>query len=134
MMKNRLFSIIVVAATIMVLGFIRQPVAMSFQPVVVVTKEIKNITSSGAVCDYSFTRTGGKIEHGVCLNTDGTPAVTSKSSKIFRGAEDKTVMQTVSCSAKLSPLKSKVKYYVRAFEKLSDGTVVYGAEKSFTTL
>ena len=101
--------------------------------VVVKTKEVKSITSSGAVCEYSVTRTGSKIEHGVCVGKDPNPTY-SKTSMVYKGVEDKSVSQTLQCTATIASLKSKVKYYVRAFEKLSDGNVVYGSQLSFTTL
>jgi hypothetical protein len=102
--------------------------------ITVKTKEVRNITNAGALCDYSYTRNNTRVEHGVCVSKDQNPVITSKTSRVYSGTEYKTVAQTVPCTATITGLKSKVKYYVRAYEKLTDGTVIYGGQLSFTTL
>jgi hypothetical protein len=103
------------------------------QQIKVTTGDISSITSSGAVCSYYITAVNGKYEHGVCVNKTPNPEVKKNGSFTFTGTCDKSVAQNRSCSAKMV-LKSKVKYYVRAFERTSNGTIVYGNELSFTTL
>ena len=108
----------------------REPAAKQIK---VTTKDVTGITTSGATCSYTVTAVNGRYEHGVCVNKTPNPEVKKNGSFIFMGTCEKSVAQYRSCSTAMT-LKSKVKYYVRAFEKTSDGTIIYGNELSFTTL
>jgi hypothetical protein len=125
-----IFIVLIAAVTKRSKPEIRFP---SVQQIKVTTGDISGITSSGANCSYYITAVNGKYEHGVCVNKTPNPEVKKNGSLTFGGNCDKSVAQNRSCSAKMV-LKSKVKYYVRAFERTSDGTTVYGNELSFTTL
>lgn len=101
--------------------------------IIVTTGDVTNITAKGATCSYRVTWVNERFEHGVCVNKTPNPEVKKNSSLTFTGTCEKSVAQQRACSASML-LKSKVMYYVRAFEKLSNGTIVYGNQKSFTTL
>jgi hypothetical protein len=100
----------------------------------VTTDAVRDITNGGATCMYTVTAQNGRFEHGVVVNTTGNPVLRGAGCLSFAGSfYDKSVAQYRSCSA-IMRLKSKVRYYVKAYEKLMDGTVIYGGQIAFTTL
>lgn len=79
------------------------------------------------------------VEHGSCLNTTTNPVVGKDGSIKSRGVAG-TVdskgapapLGTFYCAAYTNNLKSGVKYFVKPYIKLQDGSIIYGSEKTVT--
>ncbi len=90
------------------------------------TLEAENITVSSADLKGKTTgNTSGMMARGVCYNTLGSPTVNDDMVSVIKGAGE--------FSLTAYELEQNTKYYIRAFAMYPSG-VIYGEEKSFTTL
>lgn len=90
------------------------------------TLDAENVTVSSAdLKGKTAGNTSGMMARGICYNTLGTPTVNDDMVSATKGAGEYTLTAY--------ELKHSTKYFIRAFAMYPTG-VVYGAEKSFTTL
>jgi hypothetical protein len=122
-------------------------IAASFKtarPTVSINTSALDITSANGVTmkyiirGYEAKNLNG-VEHGSCLNTTANPEIGKNGSIKSRGVSGtadpkggQAPAGTFYCSAYTNNLKSGVKYYVKPYIKLSDGTFLYGTERSVT--
>ena len=116
----------------------------SVAPIVTITTTSLDITAANGVTIKYIVRgfeakSLSGIDHGSCLNTTANPEVNkngSVQSKGVAGTVDPkgkpAPVNTFYCAAYTRNLQSGVKYYVRPYIKLNNGTIVYGSEKSVT--
>lgn len=94
---------------------------------IITTSDISDITGSSAICGGVINLGSLAITNrGVCWNTYENPTVNSN--KIYNGTGSGVFTSTI------TGLTANTKYYVRAFAKDAANNVVYGNEKSFTTI
>lgn len=113
-------------------------------PTVTITTTALDITTSNGVTLRYVVRgfeakTLNGVDHGSCLNTASNPEVSKNGSIQSKGVagtiEQKGKSAPVGvfyCAAYTKNLKGGTKYFVRPYLKLSDGSVIYGSEKSVT--
>lgn len=116
----------------------------SVAPTVTITTTSLDITSvNGVTMKYIVRGYEAKslsgVDHGSCLNTTPGPEVAKAGSIRATGVAgtvdpkgNAAPLGTFYCAAYTRNLKSGVKYYVRPYIKLSNGTYLYGAERSAT--
>jgi hypothetical protein len=99
---------------------------MATTPASVTTSPVTNIQSTTATCGGNVTSDGGApvTVRGVCWNTTGNP--TTSNSRTLDGAGTGTY------TSKLTNLKRRTRYYVRAYATNANGTT-YGDQRAFTT-
>lgn len=102
------------------------------KPVDVVTLDIKDITSTSAwvgvrVDNIPSCSVGSKRYTGVVWGLSPVPTISNNK----KSSPEECVGGT---SIEIKGLNSKVKYYVRGFHDMPDGTIAYGNELTFTTL
>lgn len=102
------------------------------QQAVVYTKDIKNITNSSAVCPFTVTSNSTTLTQGVCVNKLGNPTITD--GRIYKGTMvGKPTGPLKEYTATITGCKPASALHVRAYVQFSNGTVIYGNEKTFTT-
>ena len=107
--------------------------------VMVTTKELKNITSSGATCYYSVMFEGLTMgidirasSGGVCVSKAPGPTINNAK---FGVSKNCSVTAATTCSD-ITGLAPNSRYYVRAFYTITDGKITgtfYGNELTFVT-
>ena len=105
----------------------------------VTTKELKNITSSGATCYYSVMFEGLTMgvdirasSGGVCVNKAPGPTINNTK---FGVSKNCSPVGPTTCSDIIG-LAPNSRYYVRAFYTITDGKITgtfYGNELTFVT-
>ncbi|GEM_PF-3212447 len=121
-------------------GAIDKNLAAEAQPkVMVTTKEIKNITSSGATCYYSVMFEGLTLgvdikssSGGVCVSKSPGPTINNAKFGVSRNCSP---IAPTTCSDIIG-LAPNSRYYVRAFYTITDGKITgtfYGNELTFMT-
>lgn len=92
------------------------------------TSEVTSITANSAVCGGVITCGGDVqiVERGVCWSKSQYPTIESVHTSDGQGGGHFT--------SYLSNLEEKKDFYVRAYAKTKKGEVIYGEQKSFTTL
>jgi hypothetical protein len=141
-MKKILFLISAAAACIILIALNHKPI--NHRPAVSInTTSFDITTANGVTMKYVVRGYEAKslrgIDHGSCLNTTPAPelgkAGSIKSSGVSGTVDSKgnaAPVGTFYCAAYTRNMKSGVKYYARPYIKLSDETVLYGAERSIT--
>lgn len=141
MRKNKLVLICLCAAFVSAVPVKKHT---SMAPTVTITTTSLDITSvNGVTMKYVVRGYEAKslsgVDHGSCLNTMPAPEVgkagSIKSTGVAGIVDPKgnaAPLGTFYCAAYTRNLKSGVKYYVRPYIKLQDGTIIYGSEKSVT--
>ena len=141
-MKKILILISAVAACIILVATNHKPVNLKAS-VIITTTAFDITTANGVTIKYVVRGYEAKslsgVDHGSCINTTPTPelgkAGSVKSTGVAGTIDSKgspAPVGTFYCAAYTRNLKSGVKYYARPYIKLSDGTVLYGAERSNT--
>lgn len=107
----------------------KENVATYAMPVVVVTKDVTNITANSAYCGGNVTDDGnGTVTaRGICWSETHNPTINNIYSE-----ETNNGTGTGSFTSQLTNLKENTTYYVRAYATYEKGTI-YGEEKSFKT-
>jgi hypothetical protein len=113
-------------------------------PTVTITTTSLDITSANGVTMHYVIRgfeakTLSGVDHGSCLNTTSNPEVNKNGSIQSKGVAS-TIDQkgkpapagVFYCAAYTKNLTSGTKYFVRPYVKLSNGSIIYGSEKSVT--
>jgi hypothetical protein len=98
----------------------------------------KGVTMKYVIRGYEAKNLTG-VDHGSCVSSNANPEVGKAGvikSKGVAGTTDPkgspAPLGTFYCAAYTNNLQSGVKYYVRPYIKLSNGTILYGAERSVT--
>lgn len=92
------------------------------------TWEISNITSTTAdVSGFVVAAGSGFSESGIVWSTNETPTIADNSA--LADKVEKAVY-----TAQATGLDHLTKYFVRAYSKSTDGTILYGDDETFTTL
>lgn len=121
-------------------GAIDKNLVAEGQPkVMVTTKEVKNITSSGSTCYYSVMFEGLTLgvdikasSGGVCVSKSPGPTINNAK---FGVSKNCSPVAPTTCSD-ITGLSPNSRYYVRAFYTITDGKITgtfYGNELTFTT-
>jgi hypothetical protein len=107
--------------------------------VLVTTKEVKYITSSGATCYYSVMFEGLTLgvdirasSGGVCVSKSAGPTINNPK---FGVSKNCSLTSATTCSD-ITGLAPNSRYYVRAFYTITDGKITgtfYGNELTFMT-
>lgn len=141
-MKKMLFLI---SAVMLCIIFIAAGYKNSIKkPAVTISTTSLDITSANGVTmkyivrGYEAKNLNG-VEHGSCLNTTTNPVVGKDGSVKSRGVAGTVDSKgapapvgTFYCAAYTINLKSGVKYFVKPYIKLQDGSIIYGSEKTVT--
>ena len=140
-MKKMLFLI---SAVMLCIIFIAADKNSIRKPTVTISTTSLDITSANGVTmkyivrGYEAKNLNG-VEHGSCLNTTTNPVVGKDGSIKSRGVAGTVDSKgapapvgTFYCAAYTNNLKSGVKYFVKPYIKLQDGSIIYGSEKTVT--
>lgn len=141
-MKKVLVLISAAAASMILIASINKPTL--HKPTVSINTTAFDITTANGVTmkyvvrGYEAKSLSG-VDHGSCINTTPAPelgkAGSMKSTGVAGTVDPKgnpAPLGTFYCAAYTRNLKSGVKYYARPYIKLSDGTIIYGNERSVT--
>lgn len=140
-MKKMLFLI---SAVMLCIIFIAADKNSIRKPTVTISTTSLDITSANGVTmkyivrGYEAKNLNG-VEHGSCLNTTTNPVVGKDGSIKSRGVAGTVDSKgapapvgTFYCAAYTNNLKSGVKYFVKPYIKLQNGSIIYGSEKTVT--